>query len=446
MKKIIILLLIFTILFNKPIHALENKSIIDKLINYDIFSKGWIIALNDNIELEKRIKSKVSAMNLLGGYNDNNEEAGLIIDYIDNNVDINKIGTYTIDINLKLSPEYADNFILDDNIKKIRVPVKISDPNVFDVFITRMSQSGIEFSWLTRKSKYTSLSYIENDCKINLDSLKNTSWKVFSENIPFNLYTFPKNNLLLNKHYYFRFTNGKEESNIIHFYYDKDIPTYEYMGGDRDGGDVQSTPPPEIEQPAPEISKNQDYQAASSNNKNTFKINEYFGQNKDELSGQRILEMQQISKNDVKFSKHGILVTIPSSTIDMLNIQDNDIFYIEINKISDYRFKLDMTLNGEKINQLKDMKIIVPYTSNNKKDSVIIIDPNNKKITGTYDSSLKIITFITDYPGTYEIQHEQISKSPKTDNYIPLYIGIISITSIAVIILIKRGKKYVKKI
>lgn len=445
MKRIILLLILIS-LFIIPVNALENKIVIDKLFNYDMFSKGWIIALNDSMELEKKIKSKVAAMNLLGGYNDNYEEAGLIIDYIDNNVDINKIGNYTIDINLKLLPEYADDFILDDNIKKIRVPVRISDPNVFDVFITRMSQSGIEFSWLTRKSEYTTLNYIESDHEIDLDSLKNASWNVFSENIPFNIYTFPKKNLLLNKHYYFRFTNGKEESNIIHFYYDKDIPNYEYMGGDRDGGDAQSTPPPDIEQPAPEISKNQDYQVASSNNKNTFKINEYFGQNKDELSGQRILEMQQISKNDVKFSKHGILVTIPCSTIDMLNIQDNDIFNIEINKISDYRFKLDITLNNKKINQLKDMKIMVPYTSNNNKDSVIIIDPNNKKITGTYDSSLKVITFITDYPGTYEIQHEQINKAKKAANYIPLYIGIISITSIAVIILIKRGKNYVKKI
>lgn len=445
MKRIILLLILIS-LFIIPINALENKIVIDKLFNYDMFSKGWIIAQNDNVELEKRIENKVAAMNLLGGYNDNYEEAGLIIDYIDNNVDINKIGTYTIDIYLKLSPEYADDFILDDSVKKIRIPVRISDPNVFDVFITRMSQSGIEFSWLTRKSEYTTLNYIESDHKIDLDSLKNASWKIYEKDIFSTSYSFSIKKLQLNKHYYFRFTNSEEKSNIIHFYYDKGLPTYDSMGGDRDGGDAQSTPPPDIEQPAPEISKNQDYQVASSNNKNTFKINEYFGQNKDELSGQRILEMQQISKNDVKFSKHGILVTIPSSTIDMLNIQDNDIFNIEINKISDYRFKLDITLNGEKINQLKDMKIMVPYTSNNKKDSVIIIDPNNKKITGTYDSSLKVITFITDYPGTYEIQHKQINKAKKADNYIPLYIGIISITSIAVTILIKRGKNYVKKI
>lgn len=462
MKKILVLLFSITILFSltKPIsannspHTEENSSdnkdnskiVIDKVVNYTLFTKGTIIALNDYQSLRDFIDNRKMLLTYVSGFNDNNEYASLTVDYIDiNKINLQKTGTYPAYIKLKLVDEDVDNFILADNIKTIKFDIRVSDPNVFDVFITSADSLGFDFSWLPRNSKYSNMYYIESNQELAYKDLQSNRWQIFQENIYY-FYRLHQNMLNLDKHYYFYFTNGNETSNIIHVYYDKDIPDYEYMGGDRDGGDAQSTPPSDVEQPSPEISKNQDSPVSSTNHLNTFKPNEHFSESKDELSGQRVLHMQEISKNEIRFSKHGILVTIPSSTVDLLKLKENDIFSIEINKINDYHFKLDITLNSKKINQLKDMKIMVPCTLNKETNTAIITASNNEKITGTYDASSKLVTFTTDYPGIYKIQHKQTNKDKNTFNYLPLIISTIFIICLISFLLIRRGKNYAKKI
>lgn len=464
MKRYIILSLIFIIFFslNRPINANdaapdttnkpdaslnsdESKIVINKIVNYDLFTKGAIIAVNDYVTFNEFIENQALPI-YISGYNDNNCYASLTVDYIDTSeVDLQKVGTYPVYTKLKLFDDCIDDFILADNIEIIKFDIRVSDPNVFDVFVTGANSHSFDFSWLSRESKYFTLYYIESTQEITFDDLKNDDWQIFQDDI-FSFYRLNTNKLNPDKHYYFYFTDDKEASNIIHIYYDNGFPFYESMTGDRDGGDTQSPPLVEVEQPAPDISNSQDVAISSDNqSKNKVKVNEYFGVDKDEITGQRVLQMQENSRNDIRFSKHSITVIIPVATVNALNIKDTDIFSIEINKLNDYSLHFDITLNGEKLEQLNDMKIMVPYTID-KETSVTITGPNNEKITGNYDSSLKIVTFITNYPGTYKINYKQENKTKKTFNYFPIVISIIIIICLISFIYIKKGRKNVKEI
>ena len=401
MKKIIISIICMILLIsNNIVYALSNetepentKPIVTKITNYDILTTGTIVALND----------------------DDTADARVVIDNIDIiNVNLNIAGTYPVYLNLKLDDICADECILDEDIKTITFSVCVSDPNNFDIFITSDNASNITFSWLKREQNETTAFYIESDVKLTYQDLQNKSWQILDDTIVSNFFRLSQSRLTLNKYYYFYFQNDQNVSNIIQYYKDHDKPVYENIGGDRDAGDSQNPPLPEIEQPAPVPEESENNTASADQNQQLAK-NEYFGDDQDILSGYRISLMQENSYHSLKFSKHGITISIPSSTIADLKLQDSDLLEIDISKVDDYSFSFKIKLD--------DMKVMFPCTLEDNVTEVKITN-NDSNFNGTYDSKLKVATFKTDYPGLYQITHFQEKTAP---NYLPYILFLIII-------------------
>ena len=430
MKKIIISIICMILLIsNKIVYALSNetepentKPIVTKITNYDILTTGTIVALNDHDAFNKFVENK--KMIYIAGYNDDDTaDARVVIDNIDiSNVNLNIAGTYPVYLNLKLDDICADECILDEDIKTITFSVCVSDPNNFDIFITSDNASNITFSWLKREQNETTAFYIESDVKLTYQDLQNKSWQILDDTIVSNFFRLSQSRLTLNKYYYFYFQNDQNVSNIIQYYKDHDKPVYENIGGDRDAGDSQNPPLPEIEQPAPVPEESENNTASADQNQQLAK-NEYFGDDQDILSGYRISLMQENSYHSLKFSKHGITISIPSSTIADLKLQDSDLLEIDISKVDDYSFSFKIKINDQKIDKLDDMKVMFPCTLEDNVTEVKITN-NDSNFNGTYDSKLKVATFKTDYPGLYQITHFQEKTAP---NYLPYILFLIII-------------------
>ena len=408
MKKIITFIIcIILLISNNMVYALNNetepentKPIVNKITSYDILTTGIIVALNDHDAFNDFVENKNKVY--IAGYNDDDTaDARVIIDNIDiSNVNLNVAGIYPVYLNLRLDDVCVDDYILDEGIKTVTFSVCVSDPNNFDIFIMSDNASNITFSWLKRKQSQTKLE--------------------------------------LNKYYYFYFQNGQDASEIIQYYKDHDKPFYENIGGDRDAGDSKNPPLPEIEQPAP-VPEESENNTASVNENQSLDNNEYFGNDKDILSGYRISLMQENSYHSLKFSKHGITISIPSSTIADLKLQDSDLVEIDINKVDDYSFSFEIKINNQKIDKLNNMKVMFPCSLKDNVTEIEIIN-NDSNYNGTYDSKLQVVTFETDYPGLYQITHLQEKTTP---NYLPYILFLIVVIGF---IIIKRGIKNVKQI
>lgn len=446
MKKIITFIIcIILLISNNMVYALNNetepentKPIVNKITSYDILTTGIIVALNDHDAFNDFVENKNKVY--IAGYNDDDTaDARVIIDNIDiSNVNLNVAGIYPVYLNLRLDDVCVDDYILDEGIKTVTFSVCVSDPNNFDIFIMSDNASNITFSWLKRKQNETTVFYIESDIKLTYQDLQNKSWQILDDTIVSNFFRLSQTKLELNKYYYFYFQNGQDASEIIQYYKDHDKPVYENIGGDRDAGDSKNPPLPEIEQPAP-VPEESENNTASVNENQSLDNNEYFGNDKDILSGYRISLMQENSYHSLKFSKHGITISIPSSTIADLKLQDSDLVEIDINKVDDYSFSFEIKINNQKIDKLNNMKVMFPCSLKDNVTEIEIIN-NDSNYNGTYDSKLQVVTFETDYPGLYQITHLQEKTTP---NYLPYILFLIVVIGF---IIIKRGIKNVKQI
>ncbi|SHH68389.1 hypothetical protein SAMN02745196_01017 [Clostridium collagenovorans DSM 3089] len=499
MKKIIkfITLFLFAFIFLfKLINASEafaidinKKKEITKIFNYDIFIKGRVIPINDIESLNQEIEARKQMLSFVAGYNENYDEALLTVESFDfSEIDISKVGTYTIIIKLQIDSDYSEEYFISDELRTLYIPIRISDPNYLDIFVLGVNASTYDIDFLKPVTEDLDLLCFQSDIPMTIQELENVTWDLYDTMPPIKFFRISRNELELNKHYYFRIKHDTEYSNIIHIFDDGNISVYDSIGGDRDGGDSEGDDVPDIIQPPPinlgsSINSSDDGDESNSESyKPTLKdpsdnesdkrvylsdkklptmsnvpnvdntlnredgVFEYFGENKDIISGYRLKLMYESSGGKAIFSKNGVTVILLQSLLETLNIKDNDSFCIEIKNISSSEFSLFIAVNGVEVKNIENITFMVPYTKNFTEGSLsILCDSSNIISLYDYDMNQKVLSFTANSTGTFNIrenvdrldaQESNIeSKPPNKSIFIGCIVTII-ILSISAILFI----------
>ena len=75
-------------------------------------------------------------MGFVTGYTEYGDEAVLILESLDiSDVNINAEGEYTVTAMFALDDEYNNKFFISDELRTIKIPVRISNPDNFEIQI-----------------------------------------------------------------------------------------------------------------------------------------------------------------------------------------------------------------------------------------------------------------------------------------------------------------------
>ncbi len=209
---------------------------------------SWNLIINERLE---------TIENLIGVPEDYSREVELdMVTFDTSQVDINKVGDYTITVTLKLNEEFTENYYISDEFFTLLIPVRITDPKRFDIFIYNNNQRAFMGEWWIELTKGPEALYlIDSSGNLTLEQLAKAKWEVCPEEMVHILgiksFSIIREELQLNTYYYFRLKSGNRLSNIIQIYDDgKSAITFDH-GGDRDGGDAEGMQPPDTVQPPP---------------------------------------------------------------------------------------------------------------------------------------------------------------------------------------------------
>ncbi len=78
------------------------------------------------------------------------------------------------------------------------------------------------------------------------------------------------------------------------------------------------------------------------------------------LSGAQLLLMVE-GKKGAHFSHKGMTLFLPSHSVSSLEIEDSDQLLLTLTNSEEYGFFLNITLNGQELTHISEMKIMVPY-------------------------------------------------------------------------------------
>lgn len=243
----------------EPTNILEKSNspiLINHLVNYDLFVRGRMIVLNDVDTWNRTINTWNAVFANLGGYNDSGDEVPITLQSLDTSqVDLAKPGYYTVTVHLQILEPFSNDYILDKSIQSFSIPICVTDPQQFDLFIIGSNANSIDLTWRKSLSEPLTLYYIDASTVLTDEMLTSVSWNVYQSNIPSTatVFSIQTNDLTEGHEYYFYLQSGTDISNYVHLSYTEQKWNHEYMGGDRDGGDSLGNHLPEYEQPAPTI-------------------------------------------------------------------------------------------------------------------------------------------------------------------------------------------------
>lgn len=440
---------------------INKKKELTKIFNYDIFIKGRVIPINDIESLNQEIETRKQMFSFVAGYNENYDEALLTVESFDfSEIDISKVGTYNVIIKLQIDQSYSEEYFISDELRTLYIPIRISDPNSLDIFVLGVNASTYDINFLKPVTEDLELLYFQSCTPMTVQELENVTWDLYEAISPTNFFRISRSELDLNTHYYFRIKHANEYSNIIHIFDDGNIPVYDSMSGDRDGGDSEGDDIPDIIQPPPinsssSINPSDDDESNSESYKPTLKdpsdnesdkrvylsdktiptvidspnvdntlnredgVFEYFGKNKDIISGYRLKLMYESSGAKAIFSKNGLTVILQQSLLETLKIKDNDSFCIEIKNTSPSEFSLFIAINGVEVKNIENITFMIPYTKNFTEGSLsILCDSSNIIPLYDYDMNQKILSFTADSTGTFKIT-ETLNKLDSQESNIP---------------------------
>lgn len=446
---------------------INKKKEITKIFNYDIFVKGRVIPINDIESLNQEIQTRKQMLSFVGGYNENYDEALLTVESFDfSEIDIRKVGTYNVIIKLQIDQSYSEEYFICDELRTLYIPIRISDPNSLDVFVLGVNASTYDINFLKPVTEDLNLLCFQSDIPMTVQELENVTWDLYETMPPINFFRISRNELELNKHYYFRIKHANEYSNIIHIFDDGNIPVYDSMGGDRDGGDSEGDDVPDIIQPPPinpnpsiNVTEEEDKSSGEAYDNGTYEPNlkvpsnndsdkkvylsdkkiptvtdtkivddiltlnredgvfEYFGKNKDIISGYRLKLMYNSSGGKATFSKNGVTVILPQSFLESLDIKDSDSFCIEITKTSSSEFTLFIAINEVEIKTIENITFMVPYTKSSIADTLSISFNHNDTLSiENYDMNRRILSFTANNTGTFKIIENLATLDDKPSN------------------------------
>ena len=462
------------------IHDASVKSAITSLFNIQTGITGMIFEVHDDSSwTEQRDLLHSFLATAVYGLTADGRKAELVLDqFDDHSVNINVPGEYEILISYSLADSCQDHFTFPDDLKTWHIPVKISDPSVYELWTLKVDNSAFYVTSLTKPASDAKLFWLKSETKLSQEELTTQNWEVFpdpDDGATLNPYLsdFQISRTLLTRgiYHYFQVVSSTQRSTILMIQDNGEEYNYENTGGDRDGSSSDDAPSGSLVQPAPAApqpgpsasegaspgsqdasssttagsSESQgapssttaapsEAQAAPSDttaapsgttaapsNQTDSVATESFSADQDRLYGVRLNLMRQTSGGNALFSKHGIQLQLSSDVLDQLALTDEDSLTVLIQHPASDMILVSVSKNDEEILSIPDTKITLPWNAQDPASEFLLQDKKSDTIyTGTYDEDQKLLTFVISEPGTYYVseqapEHEQILSVSATE-------------------------------
>lgn len=185
--------------------------------------------------------------------------AALVLDqFDDHSVNINVPGEYEILISYSLADSCQNKFTFPDDLKTWHIPVKVSDPSVYELWTLKVDNSAFYVTSLTKPASDAKLFWLKSESKLTEEELSTQNWEVFpdpDDGTTLNPYLsdFQISRTLLTKgiYHYFQVVSSTQRSTILMIQDNGEEYNYENTGGDRDGSSSDDAPSGSLVQPAP---------------------------------------------------------------------------------------------------------------------------------------------------------------------------------------------------
>ena len=448
------------------IHDASVKSAITSLFNIQTGITGMIFEVHDDSSWnEQRDLLHSFLATAVCGLTADGRSAKLVLDqFDDHSVNINVPGEYEILISYSLADSCQNQFTLPDDLKTWHIPVKVSDPSVYELWILKVDNSAFYVTSLTKPASDAKLFWLKSESKLSQEELNTQNWEVFpdpDDGTTLNPYLsdFQISRTLLTRgvYHYFQVVSSTQRSTILMIQDNGEEYNYKNTGGDRDGSSSDDAPSGSLVQPAPAAptpgpstsegasssttAGSSESQGASSSttaapseaqaapsgttaapsNQTDSVATESFSADQDRLYGVRLNLMRQTSGGNALFSKHGIQLQLSSDVLDQLALSDEDSLTVSIQHPASDMILVSVSKNDEEILSIPDTKITVPWNAQDPTSEFLLQDKKSNTIyTGTYDEEQKLLTFIISEPGTYYVseqapEHEQILSVSATE-------------------------------
>ena len=448
------------------IHDASVKSAITSLFNIQTGITGMIFEVHDDSSWnEQRDLLHSFLATAVCGLTADGRSAKLVLDqFDDHSVNINVPGEYEILISYSLADSCQNQFTLPDDLKTWHIPVKVSDPSVYELWTLKVDNSAFYVTSLTKPASDAKLFWLKSESKLSQEELNTQNWEVFpdpDDGTTLNPYLsdFQISRTLLTRgiYHYFQVVSSTQRSTILMIQDNGEEYNYKNTGGDRDGSSSDDAPSGSLVQPAPAAptpgpstsegasssttAGSSESQGASSSttaapseaqaapsgttaapsNQTDSVATESFSADQDRLYGVRLNLMRQTSGGNALFSKHGIQLQLSSDVLDQLALSDEDSLTVSIQHPASDMILVSVSKNDEEILSIPDTKITVPWNAQDPTSEFLLQDKKSNTIyTGTYDEEQKLLTFIISEPGTYYVseqapEHEQILSVSATE-------------------------------
>ena len=455
------------------IHDASVRSAITSLFNIQTGMTGMIFKVHDdNSWTEQRDLLHSFLATAVHGLTADGRKAELVLDqFDDHSVNINVPGEYEILISYSLADSCQNQFTLPDDLKTWHIPVKVSDPSVYELWTLKVDNSAFYVTSLTKPASDAKLFWLKSESKLTEEELNTQNWEVFpdpDDGTTLNPYLsdFQISRALLTRgiYHYFQVVSSTQRSTILMIQDNGEEYNYENTGGDRDGSSSDDAPSGSLVQPAPAAPQpgpsasegasssttagSSESQAAPSSttaapseaqaapsdttaapsgttaapsNQTDSVATESFSADQDRLYGVRLNLMRQTSGGNALFSKHGIQLQLSSDVLDQLALSDEDSLTVSIQHPASDMILVSVSKNDEEILSIPDTKITLPWNAQDPASEFLLQDKKSDTIyTGTYDEEQKLLTFVISEPGTYYVseqapEHEQILSVSATE-------------------------------
>ena len=463
------------------IHDASVKSAIASLFNIQTGITGMIFEVHDDSSWnEQRDLLHSFLATAVCGLTADGRPAKLVLDqFDDHSVNINVPGEYEILISYSLADSCQNQFTLPDDLKTWHIPVKVSNPSVYELWTLKVDNSAFYVTSLTKPASDAKLFWLKSESKLTEEELSTQNWEVFpnpDDGTTLNPYLsdFQISRTLLTKgiYHYFQVVSSTQRSTILMIQDNGEEYNYKNTGGDRDGSSSDDAPSGSLVQPAPAAptpgpstsegtspgsqdasssttagsSESQgassrttaapsEVQAApsgttaapsealsASSTQTDSVATESFSADQDRLYAVRLNLMRQTSGGNALFSKHGIQLQLSSDVLDQLALSDEDFLTVSIQHPASDMILVSVSKNDEEILSIPDTKITVPWNAQDPASDFLLQDKKSDTIyTGAYDEEQKLLTFIISEPGTYYVseqapEHEQILPVSATES------------------------------
>ena len=410
------------------------------IANQNLCDGGIMLALNDIESWNEAIDQLHYMATTMYGLTEDEQPAYLEVVSIDDTlVDLSVPGEYEIIITLAVSEENKVSFSLPERLQKIRVPVKISDPDAFELWITKYDNDSFSFDYLKKLDSSFKLYTLESETELSPDELPTADWSVDTNgslNVDAHSMSVLRRNLTVGHYYYYQIRSDSCSSTIVMLQDNGEKCSYASIGGNRDGSSdnpgaddvIQPAPAAPAETPSqpetsaqPETSKQPETSAqpGASGQSETTAPMESFTEDSDTIYGTRLDLSRKNHGGSASFSKHDIQATLSSDTLDSLDIGASDSLTVEIKQETPSSVTISVSKNGETVAEIPDTRITAPVNG-------------------------KLYSFTVQETGTYELPEREVdsestihtSELPPSDpsgglfnrNGLPFYLGLSALS------------------